>query len=315
VLPSLLLVICALASGVAAGQTAYPHKNVTLVTHSSPGGGSDVFLRALAKHLGPKMGVNFAVENLSGGSGARAVSRVAQAPADGSMLYATTPTYIQTTLLSKPIHGYDSLMPVVNVFFDPEVIYTRAESPHRGLADAIARAKSNPGKGRWGASNPASLERIAMERLNRITQARAVIVSHEGGGDQMIGVLNGTYDLGIGEIQEVRSQLAAKKVRLLAVLTDRRLPDLSDLATAREQGTDLVVTKFRGLAGPKNLPPNVLKAWSEGIQAVLADPAYRKEYTRESLLPAHMAHEEAGRFTAKFAGELAASLRELGLVK
>src|SRR5687767_2510721 len=293
----------------------YPQKSVTLVTHSSPGGGSDVFLRVLAKHLGPKLGVSFAVENVSGGAGARAVSRVAQAPADGSVLYATTPTYIQTTLLSKPKHGYSDLMPVVTVFFDPEVVYTRAESPHKSLAEAIAHARSNAGKGRWGASNPASLERIAMERLNRITQARAVIVSHEGGGDQMIGVLNGTYDLGIGEIQEVRSQLEAKKVRLLAVLTERRLPDLSDLPTAREQGTDLVVTKFRGLAGPKNLPPNVLKAWSDGIQAVLADPAYRREYARESLVPAHMGHEEAGRFTTKFAGELAASLRELGLVK
>jgi putative tricarboxylic transport membrane protein len=231
------------------------------------------------------------------------------------MLYATTPTYIQTTLLSKPTHGYESLMPVVNVFFDPEVIYARTESPHKNLAAAIAHAKSNAGKGRWGASNPASLERIAMERLNRSTQARAVIVSHEGGGDQMIGILNGTYDLGIGEIQEVRSQLEANKVRLLAVLTDRRLPDFAELATAREQGIELVVTKFRGLAGPKNLPPSVLKAWDAGIQAVLADPAYRREYARESLVPAYMGYEEASRFTAKFAGELAASLRELGLVK
>ena len=306
-----LLALCAF-SVIATGQS-YPHKTVTLVTHSSPGGGSDVFLRALAKHLGPKMGVNFAVENVSGGSGARAVSRVAQAPADGSMFYATTPTYIQTTLLSKPPHGYDSLMPVVNVFFDPEVIYTRAESPHKNLAEAIAHAKAS--KGRWGASNPASLERIAMERLNRLTQARAVIVSHEGGGDQMIGVLNGTYDMGIGEIQEVRSQLEAKKVRLLAVLTERRLPDFAELATAREQKIDLMVTKFRGLAGPKNLPANVLKAWDVGIRSVLADPAYRKEYARESLVAAPMNHEEAGRFTTQFAGELAASLRELGLVK
>ena len=52
-------------------------------------------------------------------------------------------------------------------------------SPHRSLPDAIAHAKAS-GKGRWGASNPASLERIAMERLNRLTGARAVIVSHEG---------------------------------------------------------------------------------------------------------------------------------------
>lgn len=309
-----LLAMLGLVAFGALSQTPYPHRNVTLVTHSSPGGGSDVFLRVLARHLGPKMGVHFAVENVRGGSGARAVSRVAQAPADGSVLYATTPTYIQTSMLSRVPHGYDSLMPVAIVFLDPEVIYTRAESPHRTLAEALAHARARPGKGRWGASNPASLERIAMERLNRMSQARAVIVSHEGGGDQMIGVLNGTYDLGIGEIQEVRAQLEAKKIRLLAVLTGERVPGL-ELATAREQGVDLVVTKFRGLAGPRNLPPEVLKAWSAGLQAVLADPAYQREYARESLIASFMSPEQAGEFTAKFAGELAASLRELGLLK
>src|SRR5687768_13335083 len=221
---TLLAIVITFACTSVWGQAAYPHKNVTLVTHSSPGGGSDVFLRALAKHLGPKMGVNFVVENVSGGSGARAMSRVAQAPADGSVLYATTPTYIQTTLLSKPPHGYESLMPVAIVFFDPEVIYTRTESPHKTLADALAHMKAQRGKARWGASNPASLERIAMERLNRLSGARAVVVSHEGGGDQVIGVLNGTYDLGIGEIQELRAQIEARKLRLLAVLTEKRLP-------------------------------------------------------------------------------------------
>ena len=128
------------------------------------------------------------VENVSGGSGARAVAKVAQAPADGSVLYATTPTYIQTTLLSKPPHGYDSLQPVVNVFIDPEVIYTRTQSPYKSLGEAIADAKAT-GKAKWGAANPASLERIAMERINRLTQAKAVIVPHEGGRDQLINVL------------------------------------------------------------------------------------------------------------------------------
>lgn len=315
-MPITRLLVSALAfAACGAWAQSYPQKNVTLVTHSSPGGGSDVFLRSLAKHLGSKMGVNFAVENVRGGSGAKAVSRVAQAPADGSVFYATTPTYIQTTMLSKTQHGFDSLMPVAIVFLDPEVIYTRAESPFKTLAEAMAHAKANPGKARWGAANPASLERIAMERLNRMMQARAAIVSHEGGGDLMIGVLNGTYDIGIGEIQEVRGQLEAKKIRLLGVLTDKRLPDFPDLATAREQGIDLVVTKFRGLAGPKNLPPDVLKAWDAGLKAVLADPVYRKEYARESLVPAYMGHEQAGPFTAKFASELEASLRELGLLK
>jgi tripartite-type tricarboxylate transporter receptor subunit TctC len=59
----------------------------------------------------------------------------------------------------------------------------------------------------------------------------------------------------------------------------------------------------------------VLKAWHDGIKAVLADPAYQKEYRRESLIPALMGAEEAGRFTASFATDVAGSLRELGVIK
>jgi putative tricarboxylic transport membrane protein len=303
-----------LAPTIADAQTKYPHQTVTLVTHSSPGGGSDVFLRTLGRFLGPKMGTTFVVENVRGGSGARAVAKVAQAPADGSVFYATTPTYIQTTLLSKPEFGHDSLMPVVNVFLDPEVIYTRAQSPHQSLKAAIDHAKQT-GRVRWGAANPASLERIALERLNKMTGARAIVVSHEGGGDLMINVLNGTLDIGIGEVQELRAQLDTNQVRLLGVLSEKRLADLPNVPTGREQGLDLVVTKFRGLAGPKNIPNATLKLLEDGIEAVLADPEYQKEIARESLIPAFMRHEEAQRFTAKFAEDVATSLRELGVIK
>lgn len=296
-------------------QTKYPHSTVTLVTHSSPGGGSDVFLRELTRYLGPAMGVNFAVENVTGGSGARAVAKVAQSPANGSVFYATTPTYIQTTLLSKAEFGYTSLEPLVVVFFDPEVVYTRAQSPFKTLADAVAFAKQNPGKAKWGAANPASLERIALEKFNRRIGARAAVVSHEGGGQLMINVLNGTLDAGIGEIQEIRSQLDAGQVRILATLTDKRLDQFPNVPTAKEQGVDLTVTKFRGLAGPKGLPANVIAAWEEGIRRVLADPAYRKMYERDNLLPAFIGHAQAGPFTTEFARDVAASLRDYGIIK
>lgn len=299
----------------ASAQMRYPVPTVTLVTHSSPGGGSDVFLRELIKHLHPVMGVNFAVENVRGGSGATAVARVARARPDGSMFYATTPTYIQTTLLSRPEFGYDALDPVAVVFLDPEVIYTRVESPFRTLADAVAHAKANPGRQKWGAANPASLERIAFERMNRLIGARAAVVSHEGGGDLMINVLNGTLDLGIGEIQEIRSQLEAGRIRLLAVVSEARLPDFPDLATAREQGVDLVVTKFRGLAGPKGIPDEVAAMWHAALRQVLESPAYQAQYAKESLVPALMGRDEARRFTAEFAAEVERNLRELGVVR
>ena len=315
--PATLLATLALLVPLAAAQAQapYPQQRVTLVTHSSPGGGTDVFLRELSKHLAPIMKTNFAVENVRGGSGAPAVAQVAGAKPDGSMFYGTTPTYIQTTLLSKPQVGYDGLDPIAIVFIDPEVIYTRTESPHKTLADVIAFAKANPGKSRWGASNPASLERIALERLARSTGAKAPIVSHEGGGDQMIGVLNGTYDIGIGEIQELRAQLDAGKIRLLATLSDKRLDGLPNLPTAKEQGFNVVVTKFRGIAGPKGLSDEVAKAWEDGLRKALATPEYKAQYAKENLIPMVLGRADARKFTTEFAKEVTDSLKELGIVK
>ncbi|WP_341908594.1 tripartite tricarboxylate transporter substrate binding protein [Polaromonas sp. YR568] len=312
-LASGLLALC--ASTTALAQADYPVNRVTLVTHSSPGGGTDVFLRALTKHLGGVMKTSFAVENIRGGSGATAVAHVAKGPADGSILYGTTPTYIQTTLLSKPQVGYDGLDPVVIIFIDPEVIFTRADSPFKTLADVVAHAKANPGKSRWGASNPASLERIAMEKLARAGGVKVPIISHEGGGDQMIGVLNGTYDIGVGEMQEIQGQLEAGKIRLLATLSETRIESLPQLPTAKEQGLNVVVRKFRGLAAPKGMPDNVAKAWEDAVKKVLALPAYKAEYTKEHLTPMVLGREAARRFTADVAAETTLSFKELGIIK
>lgn len=308
------LLLTGLVSGAAA-QTAYPVSTVTLVTHSSPGGGSDVFLRQMAKALGPAMGVTFVVENVRGGSSARAVAKVAQSPPDGSVFYATTPTYIQTSLLSKTEFGYDSLDPLAVVFYDPEVLFTRMQSPFQTLAEAVADAKQSPGRGKWGAANPGSLERIALERLNRVTQARAAIVSHEGGGDLMINVLNGTLAMGVGEIEELRAQIDAKQVRLLAVLMDTRIDEFPSLPTAREQGIDVAVTKFRGLAGPKGAPPEIARLWEAALTKLLADPEYKKVYAENSLIPTLMGQDKARDFTARFADDVKREFREMGIIR
>jgi tripartite-type tricarboxylate transporter receptor subunit TctC len=307
--------VLAQTAAPAAAPAPYPVSRVTLVTHSSPGGGTDVFLRELSKYLSGTMKTNFAVENIRGGSGAKAVAHVAKAAPDGAMFYGTTPTYIQTTLLSKPSVGYEGLDPMLIVFIDPEVVFTRAESPYKSLQDVMTFAKANPGKSRWGAANPASLERIGMEKLARAGNVKVPIVSHEGGGDMMIGVLNGTYDIGIGEMQELQGQLEAGKVRLLATLSEKRLTGLPQLPTAKEQGYDVVIRKFRGIASPKGVPDSVAKAWEDGVRKVLESPAYKAEYTKDNLTPMLLGREAARKFTADVAAETAASFKEMGLLK
>lgn len=290
----------------------YPHDVVRLITHSSPGGGSDVFLRELARHLGPTMDVNFVVENVRGGGGARAMSRLANSPADGSVLYAATPSFIFTSLISKPASTYEDLDPIVNIFLDQEVIYTRTSGPFEALNDVIQAART--GRGRWGASTPGSLERQALERLKQAADVDAAIVSHDGGGDLILNVLNGTLDIGVGEAQELRAQLAGKQLRLLAVFSQDRLPELPDVPTVKESGYDIVVTKFRGLMGPRGTPLEIVEAWGHAIQDVLKDPDYQRIYSSEMLSPAYMPQAEYARFIDSFAADTATFLRESGII-
>src|SRR5688572_7358713 len=101
--------VLAFVIAAACSQNNQPGNVVTLVTHSSPGGGSDVFLREMAPHLSRMTGATFVVENLQGGSGAKAMAALAGAKPDGAMLYATTPTFIYTSLLSQPSVSYRDL--------------------------------------------------------------------------------------------------------------------------------------------------------------------------------------------------------------
>lgn len=301
-----------LAAGTAQAQD-YPVDTVTLVTHSSPGGGSDVFLREMARYLGPALGANVVVENVTGGSGANAMADLAQSPADGSRLYATTPTFIYTSLLSELEYGYDELEPLVNVFTDPEVIFTAADSPYQTLEDAIQHARDD--RGTWGAANPASLERQSLEMLKTATGVDAAVVTHEGGGDLMINVLNGTLDIGVGEIQELAGQLEAGEIRLLATLTADPIEAYPDLPTVQSLGYDVAVRKFRGLAGPKGLPEDVIAAWERAIPEVLANPEYQAVYEANSLRPDFIPHDEYQTFITGFGAETEQFLRETGVIQ
>lgn len=296
-----------------ASAQEYPVDTLTLVTHSSPGAGGDVFLRELAKVLGPALGVTVVVENVTGGSSAKALAYVAQAPADGSVLYGTTPTFVYTSLLSNPEFGYKDIDPVVNVFEDPEVLFTSKASGMTTLEEVMNKARD--GRGKWGAANPASLERQSMEMLKTAAGVDAGIVTHEGGGDMMINVLNGSLDMGVGEMQELAAQVEAGEVVLLAVLTDERLADYPDLPTVKESGYDVSVRKFRGIAGPKNLPADVIAAWEAAVPKMLDSEEFKQWYAVNSLKPAFLNQADYRSFIDGFATETGDFLRSAGVIE
>ncbi|HUS53843.1 MAG TPA: tripartite tricarboxylate transporter substrate binding protein [Thermohalobaculum sp.] len=299
-------------AGSATAQS-YPHETVTLITHSKQGGGTDVFLRAMTPFLGKYLGANFVVENVRGGSGAKAMAKLATAPADGAIFYGTTPTFINTSLLSKPDFTFKDLSGVANVFLDPQIVYVRAESPYNSVQEIVDVALASPGTMKFGVTTPGSLDRQVMEKFKALTGVVAPVITHDGGGELLISVLNGTVDLGIGEIQELSAQLAAGKVRVITTYTKDRLADFPDVMTAREQGIDLVINKFRGIAGPKGLPDDIYAKWETAIQGVLEDAEFKAWYSAQSLVPFYMGHTEYDAFLADFAADQELFFKEYGI--
>lgn len=307
---SALLILCCSFSVYAQN---YPVDTITMLTHSRPGGGSDVFLRELSRHLSQELGANIIIKNVTGGSGASAIAELARAKPDGSKFYATTPTFIYTSLLSQPAYTYKDVDPLVNLFFDPELIYTSADSPFQSLEDVLNKARTT--RGLWGAANPASMERQSLEQLKLATGVNAAVISHEGGGDLMINVLNGTLDIGVGEAQELQSQLEAGSLRLLATLSDTRLAQFPDIPTVEELGYQVVVRKFRGIAGPKGLPAEVIELWEQAIQNVMASPQYQASYLADNLRPNYIKHADYQAFIDDFAKETETYLRSVGIIE
>ncbi|HEY4164137.1 MAG TPA: tripartite tricarboxylate transporter substrate binding protein [Dongiaceae bacterium] len=295
--------LCAILPSKVWAQDKYPVSTVNLITLSKPGGGTDVYLREMSKYLHDALGPDFVVQNVLGGSGAVAMAKTATARPDGGTLFGSTPTYIFTSLLSQPQVSYKDLQPVANLFFDPQTLYVSASSPFHSLKDLIDAAKKDPKAVKLGVTNPGSMDRQIIQKFEDLTGLTSPVVTNDGGGELLISVLNGTVNSGTGEVQELRGQMEAGKIRILATFTDDRLASLPDIPTAKEQGVDLVVHKFRGLVGPKGMSPEVVKAWEDALPKILANPEFKKWYTDSDMIPAFMTHDKYQAMIDEFAKE------------
>lgn len=292
--------------GIAQEKQPYPVKTVTMVMQSSPGSGGDLFLRGVAQHLSKYVDANFAVENVTGGSGAKAMAFTAKAPADGSTLMGVSPTYINTSIISKPPVTYSDLQPVVRLFLDPVIVVVKGDSRFKTLADVVAEAKAKPMGVKVAVGEPGGLEGQTMVELMNKTGTKVAVISHDGGGDALLSVLNGTADLGIGEVAELKGQLDSGELRPIATYSEARINGYPDLPTAREQGIDMVIRKFRGIIAQKDISPEAVKALEAAVPKLLEDKEFKEWYSQGSLIPAFQPHEE---FT-KFINDFGASQKE-----
>ena len=280
----------ALAAGSAGALAAdaWPSRPVTIVVPFAPGGNTDMMARMMAERMGKAFGKPFIVDNKGGAAGTIAAEYVARAQPDGYTLFMATMTQIVTAPMTNKIR-YDpirDLAPIVNVGGNPFVLAVNPQRKFRTVTDLVDYAKANPGKLNVGHGGNGTLTHLsALLFLSRVG-VTATTVPYRGGAPALADVLAGQIDMYSASVSEVTSYAAMpEKLTLLAVSSDKRLPQLPSVPTIAETYPGHSVDTWNGLMGPAGMPRDVVAKLAAEGRKMIDDPAFRAQLEQAGITP------------------------------
>ena len=258
---------------------SYPTKPVRIVLPFGPGGIADITTRTIAPKLGEGLGQQVLVENLPGAGGIRAAETVARADPDGhTLLLLTNGNAVSQALFkSLPYDPVNDFAMISTVGFFSMVIVTRPESSAKTLQDAIAMAKSNPGKMNIGTITPGGTQHLAGELFRSSAGIDALVVPHKTTGEVIVAARNGNVDLAVDFIAPLLSSIKSGALRPLAVTAGKRFPGLPDVPTVMEAGVPgYDVASWNAMAAPAKTPRAVVERVNQELRKALAAPEVQK---------------------------------------
>jgi tripartite-type tricarboxylate transporter receptor subunit TctC len=258
-------------AGMAWAQ-AYPSKPVRVIIPFPPGGTLDAVGRQLAQKLGEQTGQNFIVENKPGGNGTIGADAVARAPADGYTLLFNASTFVTApmTMKSVPYGIVKDFTPVALVAKAPLSVAINKNLPITDIKSMISYAKANPGKMTFAVGSIGSAGHLSTELLKRAGSLDYLIVPYKGTApafqDLIGGQIDGFIDPILGSLQYHKSGL----LRVIAVTSAHRAPNLPDVPTVGESVPGYEFYSWYGLWGPAKLPAEVTAKLNTEVNKALA---------------------------------------------
>lgn len=260
---------CALA------QDTYPSRPIKMILPFATGGQSDVVARLIAARMSTGLGQPIVVENLGGAGGMNAAAAVARAAADGYTVFlanASTLTiapYLQKSTKVDPA----AFTPISTSTKFPLVLVVNAKSPFNSLADVVAAGKANPGKLNYASPGVGTTPHLIGETFRRESGVDITHVPYKGGAPALNDLLAAQVDLYFEAPATLTQQIAAGKLRALAVTGKTRIQALPQVLTVAEQGMPkLTLESWSALVAPPGTPANVVARLRIETEKVLKSP-------------------------------------------
>ena len=271
-------------------QARYTDRPIKLVVPFSPGGATDVVGRLWAERMKATLGTVI-IENKGGGGGVTGAADVARAAPDGqTFLFGNTSTQVLIpSIMSRP--PYDPLKDFVGIYIlcnSPNSIVVNEAVPVRNLQELIAYAKANPGKLSYGSAGAGTMTNLAGELFKQLIGVDDIThIPYKGSAPGLKDLAGGIIPMMTPNIGGPLLQLhAAGKVRILAVMAEKRLSAAPDIPTTAEAGMpELLAANFNGLFAPAGVPRAIIERVAAATTAAMRDAEVQKAIVNSGFEP------------------------------
>lgn len=294
----------------------YPNKPIRLISGVGVGGTFDIFVRALGEELTRKWGQAIVIEPRPGGNFITAARACADAAPDGYTLCSLSgDNLVYPEFLFRDL-GFDirnGLKPIVNLFFNPQMLVVTSSLKARTLEDVAAAARQRPKTLAYMAPAPPS--RLFMEYFNRQYGLDIVGVPFRGGSDALSNLMSGSIHFVFTGAANFSSLIDDGQIYPLVIDTPQRLPQYPDVPTMIEAGyKGALVRNYLGLVGPGQLPDALVAQINAAVNDIMNDPAFRKRHLFDrGLQPANGSTAEFEAFLTQDRVESAKVVQEAHL--
>ncbi len=293
-LKTALLSACVLVCGAAFAANPLLPKTIKIIVPFSAGGSNDLFARAIGRSLAIRNGIVVIIDNRPGAGGAMGAEAVARADPDGATLLLTSVSF-STNASIQPKLPYDPLKsfePVSVVAKGAMILVVGNTTPYKSTADLIAAAKKPDNMLSYGSAGVGSIGQMATELLNAQAGVNTLHIPYKGINNAVTDMLGGNIQMMITTPASISAQLKARKVRAIAVTSQKRSKFYPELPALSEVVPGYAVEAWWGLLAPAKTPKALIEALNQEIRAITDQPEMRAMFEQEGAEPTTMSPAE-----------------------
>ncbi|MDB5546800.1 MAG: tripartite tricarboxylate transporter substrate binding protein BugD [Tardiphaga sp.] len=286
---SIVAALSLLVGADRAGAQNYPNHPITMIVPFAAGGTSDVIARVVAEQMAVTLKQPIVIENIAGAGGSTALSRAAQAAADGyTIAIGNAGTSAAAyTIYPKLTFTPDSFVAIGMVAKTFGIVALRKDFPAANLQDFIAYAKAHPGKVNLGHAGVGSSNYLICKSFEQAAGITITLVGYRGAAPALTDAIGGQIDGVCDAAASVSPAIADKLLNGIVTGSTRRLATLPDLPTSAEAGLpEFEAQGWNGLFAPKGTSPEIIARLNAAVKTAVDSDAVKARFkTLSSVAP------------------------------